>query len=112
MRASKSLSDFFSDPGDVDLNNCDREAIHFSGHVQDGCALLAFVRETGIIEAASDNAASFFLSKPQSLIGTHLSDLDPELAHLADQTTDEMNMHEVLEYVFKKDGINYDVVTH
>ena len=112
MSASKSLSDFFSNPGNVHLGNCDTEAIHFSGQVQDGCALLAVDCDSGLIDAASDNAASFFLSEPPSLIGTLLSDLDPELAQLCEHATDDLNMHDVLEYAFRKDGISYDVVTH
>ncbi|MEO9824041.1 MAG: ATP-binding protein [Paracoccaceae bacterium] len=112
MSASKSLSDFFQNPADVHLGNCDKEAIHFSGQTQEGCALLAIDRDSGFLIATSENVAPFFLLKPQSLLGTHLRDLDPELARLVDQATDEVNMHEVLEYAFKKDGVSYDVVTH
>ena len=112
MHVSKSLSSFFDRSKAVTLENCDKEPIHLSGRVQEGCALLAIDRETNQIVAVSDNADTFFFFEPEVLIGMNLDEIDPDLVKLLDQATDDTNMHEVLDYAFKLDGIHYDVITH
>lgn len=111
MNAMRSLSDFFDGP-DVTLENCDTEAIHLSGQVQKGCALLAICKNTNKIVAASDNAAAFFFVDASALIGSRICDIDPELDRIVSSAANEPNMHEVLEYDFKIDGVDYDVVTY
>ena len=112
MSASKSLAEFFAQAETVTLDTCAKEAIHLCGHVQQGCALLAICTDSGLITAASENATSFFLSEVDSLLGAQLCDLDPELDELVAEAVDDTNMHEVLEYAFVKDGVDYDVITH
>ena len=45
-------------------------------------------------------------------MGAQLCDVDPELADLVAHAVDDKNLHEVLEYAFVKDGVDYDVITH
>lgn len=58
-------------PEPVDLTNCDREPIHIPGAIQPHGCLLACDAAAGVIERASENAASF-LGIPGPLVGARL----------------------------------------
>ena len=64
--------------GEVDLTNCDREAIHLLGHIQPHGILIVILEAELKIIQISENTTSFFDIPASSLINQPLQKLFPQ----------------------------------
>lgn len=79
MSSENNHSDEIVTARNVDLSNCDRELIQFSGAVQPHCALLALTEPGLIIVQASSSTAALLGLTAESLLGKTLSEvLEPD----------------------------------
>lgn len=113
MTTLKSLSSFFNTADPTTLNNCDREAIHLSGKIQDLGALLIVDLPHYKIIGVSENAPDFLGHDCDSLLGASLDQIDETLARQVLSMPEEGKLlHQILEYDLTVGTINYDCVAH
>lgn len=58
----------------VDLSNCDKEPIHIPGRIQSHGCLIAFDKQSGVIEYCSTNSYEWLGVTPEKVIGLHFND--------------------------------------
>ncbi|MFK7861648.1 MAG: ATP-binding protein [Granulosicoccus sp.] len=113
MTCSKSLSAYFKNTDPVTLDNCDREQIHLSDAIQPIGALLVVEPESSRVIAASENAASLLNLGAQDIFSLSIGDISADIKdQIAALTNEALVIHEVLDFEYDHDGIQYDVVTH
>lgn len=110
---NKSLEHFYTQEGDANLDNCDREKIHLSGMVQSVAAILILDPERFDIVGASENIEMFFNQTSGQLIGQRLEAIHKELLGELAALPDAPNVqHDVLDTCFELDSGAYDLITH
>ena len=114
---SHSLQSFFDANEPVTLNNCDREAIHRSGAVQDCAVFFAFNAKSEAISHWSENAALLGFTGGSNgndgLDGVAISEVLPEVAdELRELVEDEVNRHQHIAFSepIKRKEFLYDAV--
>jgi light-regulated signal transduction histidine kinase (bacteriophytochrome) len=110
------LADDLTQPGAVDLTNCDREPIHILGAVQPIGVLLAASRQW-VIERVSANIATVFGVTPQDALGRHLQTLiDDEALHSIRNRTAMLAGEDAVERIFScrlvRDMSPFDIAIH
>ncbi|MEC7300430.1 MAG: PAS domain-containing protein, partial [Pseudomonadota bacterium] len=101
---------------DVDLTNCDREAIHLLGNVQPYGCLLA-VSSDWLIQHASRNISDFLGWKVEDAVGHPLSDVLPQAslgrlrAKLSSLRHEDATAR-IIDFDLMADGRRFDVSLH
>ena len=111
-RTAQSVRDYLVLPDRVDLNNCDREAIHIPGSIQPHGALVAVTREDGIVRMASANAAEVLGGLPAVMdrpLRELVVDVSPPGLASSVRTTGAVRQ---LQTVMTQDGRQLDAVLH
>lgn len=110
---NKSLGNFYTQEGDANLQNCDREKIHLSGMVQSVSAILILDPVTFEIVGASENIEMFFNQTSAQLVSQSLEAIHKELLQELAALPEVANVqHDVLDTSFDLETGAYDLITH
>jgi len=110
---SKSLDRFFYNSGQVNLNNCDREPIHYIGSMQQNAGIIILAPESMELQGYSKNIAALFTHIDRGESPIYLTDFLPDLAKELRELASELDgYHALLGESVSLDERSYQVVFH